>query len=211
MAEPWCLALPDFSGNSPSRVEKRSVIYHGEAQEEPVFSPHGKELAFVLTEHGMCSLLLLAPLFANAAVLGLAFVKGVRRNACERSASKGTVTGVQFLMRRLLAHLALATIVGPLLGPLAIALQTSATPACCLPGGKHHCRQTPNGQGANSQTDKCPYASLAMATQVNAVAAAQFGLAKPEVIGYFGPITPRSGYRFADRELSARGPPVLHL
>lgn len=114
-------------------------------------------------------------------------------------------------MRRLLAHLALATIVGPLLGPLAIALQTSETPACCLPGGKHHCRQTPNGQGFNSQTDKCPYASLAMATQVKAVAAAQFGLAKPEVVGYFGPITARSGYRFADRELSARGPPVPHL
>ena len=114
-------------------------------------------------------------------------------------------------MRRLLAHLALATIVGPLLGPLAIALQTSATAACCLPGGKHHCRQTPIGQGYNSQTDKCPYASLAMATQVKAVAAAKLGLTKPEVIGYFVPITTRSGYRFADRALSARSPPVPHL
>jgi hypothetical protein len=114
-------------------------------------------------------------------------------------------------MRRLLAHLALAAIVGPLFGPLAIALQTSAIPACCLPGGKHHCRQTPTGQGFTSQTDKCPYASLAMATQAKSVVATQFGLAKPEVIGYFGPITARSGYRFADRELSARGPPVPHL
>ena len=114
-------------------------------------------------------------------------------------------------MRRLLAHFALATIVGPLLGPLAIALQTFPTPACCLPGGKHHCRQTSNGQGFNSQTDKCPYTSLATATEVKAVAAAQFGLAKPEVIGYFGPITARSGYRFADRDLSARGPPVPRL
>jgi hypothetical protein len=114
-------------------------------------------------------------------------------------------------MRRLLAHLALATIIGPLFGPLAIALETSATPACCLPGGKHHCRQTPNGQGFNSQTDKCPYASLAMATQAKAVAAAQVGLAEPEFIGYFGPITARSGYRFADREWSARGPPLRHL
>jgi len=35
-------------------------IYHGEAQEgELAFSPDGKELAFVLAEHGMCSLLLL--------------------------------------------------------------------------------------------------------------------------------------------------------
>jgi hypothetical protein len=114
-------------------------------------------------------------------------------------------------VRRLLAHLALAAIVGPLLGPLAIALQTSGTPACCLPGGKHHCRQTPTGQGFDSRTDKCTYASSAMATQVKAVAAAQFGVAELEVLGYFGPITARSGYRFADRELSARGPPVPRL
>ena len=114
-------------------------------------------------------------------------------------------------MRRLLAHLALATIVGPLLGPLPIALRTSATPACCLPGGKHHCRQTPNGQAFNSPTDKCLYACLATATQVKAVAAAQFGLAKLEVNGYFGPTTARSGYRLTDRDLSARGPPVPHL
>jgi hypothetical protein len=133
------------------------------------------------------------------------------RNASERSASKVTVRGVVHLMRRLLAHLALAAIVGPLLGPLALALQTSGTPACCLPGGKHHCRQAPTGQGFNSPTDKCPYASLAMATQVKAVAAAQIGLAEPEVIGYFRPITARPGYRFADRELSARGPPVPRL
>jgi hypothetical protein len=50
-----------------------------------------------------------------------------------------------------------------------------------------------------------------MATQVKAVAAAQFGVAELEVLGYFGPITARSGYRFADRELSARGPPVPRL
>jgi len=114
-------------------------------------------------------------------------------------------------MRRLLANLALAAIVGPLLGPLAIALQTSEAPACCLPGGKHHCRQTPTGQGFNSRTDKCTYASSAMATQVKAVAAAPFGLAEPELIAYFGPITGRSGYRFADRELFGRGPPVPRL
>jgi hypothetical protein len=134
-----------------------------------------------------------------------------RRNVFAKPPSKVTVRGVVQVMRRLFAHLALAAIFGPLLGPVAMVLQTSATPACCLPGGKHHCRQTPNGQGFNSQTDKCPYASLTTATQVKAVAAAQLGLAKPGVIGYFGPITARSGYRFADRELSARGPPVPHL
>jgi hypothetical protein len=102
----------------------------------------------------------------------------------------------------------MAAIFGSLVGPLTIALQTSGTPACCLPGGKHHCGQTQTGQGFNGQTDKCPYASLAIATHVKGVAAARCELADPEVIGFFGPIIARSGYQFADRELSARGPPV---
>ena len=114
-------------------------------------------------------------------------------------------------MRRLLANIALAAILSAFALPLAVALQSSQIPACCLPGGKHHCKQTPTGQGFNGPTDKCPYASLAMAIEVRAVAAAQFALAEPEIIGYLGRITARSGYRFADRELSARGPPVPRL
>jgi hypothetical protein len=114
-------------------------------------------------------------------------------------------------MRRLLAHLALATIVGPFLGPWAIALQTSATPACCLPGGKHHCRQTSPGAGFNRQNDKCPYASLAIATEAKAISAAKFGFATPDDIKYFVPTAARTGSRLAVRELFARGPPAPSL
>src|SRR5580704_4628611 len=114
-------------------------------------------------------------------------------------------------MRCLIAHLALAAIFSSLLSPLAIALQNSGTPACCLPGGKHHCRQTPTGPGFNRQNDKCPYASLAIATEVKALSAAKFDLAAPCDFRYFAPIAARSGSRLAARELSARGPPTPSL
>jgi hypothetical protein len=114
-------------------------------------------------------------------------------------------------MRRLLAHLALAAIFGGLLSPLAIALKSSGTPACCLPGGKHHCRQTPTGHGFNRQNEKCPYASLAIATEVKAARAAKFDLAAPDDTGYFPPIEARSGYSSVARKLSARAPPAPSL
>jgi hypothetical protein len=114
-------------------------------------------------------------------------------------------------MRRLLAHLALAAIFSSLLSPLAIALQSSGTPACCLPGGKHHCRQTPTGAGFNRQNEKCPYASLAIATEAKAVSTTKFDLAAPEDFSYFAPIAARSGHRLAARKLSARGPPAPSL
>jgi hypothetical protein len=114
-------------------------------------------------------------------------------------------------MRRLLAHLALAAIFSSFLSPLAVALQNSGTPTCCLPGGKHHCRQTPTGPGFKSQNDKCPYASLAIATEVKAVSAAKFDLAAPDDVRYSATIAPRSGFQFAARELAARGPPTFFL
>jgi hypothetical protein len=114
-------------------------------------------------------------------------------------------------MRRLIAHLALAAILSSFLSPLAVALHSSGTPACCLPGGKHHCRQTPTGPGFKSQNDNCPYATLAITTEVKAVRVAKFGLAAPAVVGYFGVVAVRGGYRFIASELSARGPPRSFL
>lgn len=114
-------------------------------------------------------------------------------------------------MRRLLAHLALGAIFSSLLWPLALALQSSGTPACCLPGGKHHCRQSPTGPGFKGQNEKCPYATLAIATAVKAVRVAKFDLAAPAVIGHLGLVAVRTGYRFIASGLSARGPPLCFL
>jgi len=77
------------------------------------------------------------------------------------------------LVRRLLANLALAAMLSIVALPLAVALQSSQTPACCLPSGKHHCRQSPTGPGFKSKNDECPYASLVVATEVKAVRAAK--------------------------------------
>jgi hypothetical protein len=111
-------------------------------------------------------------------------------------------------MRRLIAHLALAALFSSLLSPLAVALQNSGTPACCLPGGKHHCRQTPTGPGFRTQTDKCPYASLVVATELKAARVAKFDLAAPTVAGYFEPVVVQAGYRIIASEFSARAPPL---
>jgi hypothetical protein len=114
-------------------------------------------------------------------------------------------------MRRLLANLALVAILSTFALPLAVALQSSQIPACCLPSGKHHCRQSPTGPGFNRKNDECPYASLVVATEVKAVRAAKFDLAATTVIDYFGLVSVQPGYRIALGELSARGPPISFL
>ena len=114
-------------------------------------------------------------------------------------------------MRRVIAHLALAAILSSLLSPLAVAFQSSGIPACCLPGGKHHCRQSSTGPGFKSQNEKCPYASLGVATAVNAVHVAKFDLAAPAVIGHFRLVAVQVEYRFTAGELCARGPPLSFL
>jgi hypothetical protein len=114
-------------------------------------------------------------------------------------------------MRRILAHLALAAFFGSLLSPLAATLQKSGTPACCLPGGKHHCRQHPSGPGFNTQNDKCPYASLALATELKIVGAERFEFAPPSIPAFFDLVDVESAYRFTAGTLSARGPPEFSL
>ena len=112
-------------------------------------------------------------------------------------------------MRRLLANLALAALLSTLVLPLALALRTSATPACCLPGGKHHCSQKPSGVGFTSKTDACPYASQFVATGFTAFQLAQFKVAGPDVSRYLGSAVIQSGHRVTIRPLADRGPPTL--
>jgi len=117
--------------------------------------------------------------------------------------------GVALHMRRLLANLALAAILSTVALPLALALQSSQIRACCLPSGKHRCRQSPTGQGFNNKNDECPYASPLVATEVKAVHAAKFDLAALTVVGYLGSVSVQPGYRIAPGKLSARGPPNI--
>jgi hypothetical protein len=115
-------------------------------------------------------------------------------------------------MRRLFANLALAAILSGFALPLAVSSRLSQTPACCLPGGKHHCRQSPPGEGLKDKNDTCPFAPPALAIAVTtAIGAVSFTLAESVIVGYFEPIAVESDYRVAIRELSARGPPVVFL
>jgi hypothetical protein len=115
-------------------------------------------------------------------------------------------------MKRLLANLALTAILSSFALPLAAALQLSQTPACCLPGGKHHCQQVPSGAGLKDKNDICPFAPPTLATAITtAVAEAIFKLAGLVIVGDFGPNVAQTEHLIAIRELSARGPPVAFL
>jgi hypothetical protein len=115
-------------------------------------------------------------------------------------------------MKRLLANLALAAILSGFALPLVFALQMSQVPACCLPGGKHHCQQAPSGAGLKDKDDRCPFVPPVLGTATTkAVGVASFTLAEPVVVGYFGPTAVQSDHQVAIRELSARGPPVVFL
>ena len=114
-------------------------------------------------------------------------------------------------MRRLFASLAIAAILAGVVSPLAVALGTSSTAACCLPSGKHHCSQHSNGLGFKTKSDKCPYSSEFVVSRVQALEAAHFSLGVPLVTRNFRPIAVSSAYRVAFRELSARGPPAFSL
>lgn len=115
-------------------------------------------------------------------------------------------------MKRLLANLALTAILSAFALPLAAALQQSQTPMCCLPGGKHHCRQVPSESGFKDKNDKCPFAPPVFATAITtAVGVASFTLAEPVIVGYFGPTAASWDHAIAIRELSARGPPVFFV
>lgn len=112
-------------------------------------------------------------------------------------------------MRRLLANLVLASMLGTFVLPLAASVQQPGLPLCCRPGGKHHCTQSSSEPGFKSKTAACPYASLLPAVSKTAVHGEKFELERPAVSGavYLTPAC--SGYRIAGRQLSDRGPPDL--
>jgi hypothetical protein len=115
-------------------------------------------------------------------------------------------------MKRLLANIALTAILSTFALPLVAALQPSQMPACCLPGGKHHCKQVPSEAGLKDKNNRCPFVPPAFATAItSAVGVASFTLAGPVIVGYFGLIAAPSDHQVAIRELSARGPPVVSL
>jgi hypothetical protein len=110
-------------------------------------------------------------------------------------------------MKRLLTSFALAAILVGIVSPLAVALQASSTPSCCLPGGKHHCSQSPDGPGFNSNSEPCPYASELFLTEIAGLQARTYSLAAPQPTSEYIAGATDSGYRVFVREISARGPP----
>jgi hypothetical protein len=112
-------------------------------------------------------------------------------------------------MRRLLANLALASILSIFVLPLATALQSSELPACCRPGGKHHCGQNSSQTGFKSKTDPCPYACQLPAVTAAAVNLRKFELERPDISGFVGAKRARAGHPIARYQLSDRGPPYL--
>ncbi len=112
-------------------------------------------------------------------------------------------------MRQLFASFAIAAILAGVVSPLAVALGTSSTPACCLPSGKHHCSQHSNGLGLKTKSDQCPYSSEVVVSEFQGLEAANFALAAPHATRNFGPIAVSGAHRVAFRELSARGPPAF--
>ncbi len=114
-------------------------------------------------------------------------------------------------MKRFVANLAVAAILGTFALPLAIALQNSGIRACCRPGGKHHCTQMPTGSGFKSKTDACPYASQFLATHLTTLHPPQFELYAPHPVGAVDPTFAPSFHRIAGPTASDRGPPPFLL
>jgi len=114
-------------------------------------------------------------------------------------------------MKRLLANLALAAILSASALPLVASLQKPEVPACCLPGGKHHCTQNSRGSGFKSKTDPCPYASQFLAPGLTGLYLARFEMVALGV-GDLTIATPAGPCpRIAIRHLSDRGPPTPSL
>jgi len=111
-------------------------------------------------------------------------------------------------MKRLLAKFALAAILSTFALPLVASLQKPEIPACCLPGGKHHCTQNSTGTGFKSQTDPCPYASQFLAAGLTGLYLARFEMAALGVGDFTTLIRTRPRCRIAVRHLSDRGPPT---
>jgi hypothetical protein len=115
------------------------------------------------------------------------------------------------VMRRLFAGLAITIILASLVSPLAVALGTSSTPACCLPSGKHHCSQHSKGLGFKSKGEQCPYSSEIVISGFQGLEAPKFALTAPLATSKVGLGAVSNHSRIVFRELPARGPPSLSL
>jgi len=114
-------------------------------------------------------------------------------------------------MKRLLANLAFAAILSSSALPLVASLQKPEIPACCLPGGKHHCTQNSTGTGFKSKTDPCPYASQFLAAGLTGLYLDRFEMAAPGVGDFTTATLAGPCQRIANRHLSDRGPPTPSL
>ena len=118
--------------------------------------------------------------------------------------------GVSFdAMRRLAANLVIAAILGTFALPLTIALQNSGIPACCRPGGKHHCSQTPSENSFKSKSDACPYAAQFLATRVLSRYSAKVDSSGLVFTGSLEITFVPSSYEFWRPQPSDRGPPLV--
>ena len=119
------------------------------------------------------------------------------------------IKGVVLRMKRLLANLALGSILGIFALPFAASLQQSGPPTCCLPGGKHHCTQKSQETGFKSRADTCPYASKFLAAGVAGVRAGRFEVTEPTTSGFVPTTRTCAGHGIEGRQVSDRGPPDL--
>jgi hypothetical protein len=112
-------------------------------------------------------------------------------------------------MKRLMANFTLAAILSIFFLPLAASVRKPEVPACCRPGGKHHCNQRSTETGFQSKTENCPFLSHFLATVFTGLYLGKFELAGLAVAGLIFAAPACAGYRIAGRQLSDRGPPQL--
>jgi hypothetical protein len=117
-------------------------------------------------------------------------------------------------MRRIAAHLALATIWLGSLAPLVDAAQISKLPACCRRDGMHHCEGAASASSSNNTEFRatravCPYAAPLPLTSFSVLEPSKFNLASPGVAGFIARQRSQSAFFSAVYDLSARGPPFL--
>lgn len=111
-------------------------------------------------------------------------------------------------MKWLFANLALFAILSTFLLPLDASFQKPQVPACCLPGGKHHCNQKPAGTGFQAKGERCPYASQFVAAGFTGVGLAHSQVAGLEFVGFLVVAVVSAGQRSVCRQRSDRGPPT---
>jgi hypothetical protein len=116
-------------------------------------------------------------------------------------------------MRRIAAHLALATISLGSLVPLLAVAQVSAIHACCLRNGKHHCQgsdaDASPGAEFRATGSACPYSAPLPPAIFSGIEIGEFSLASPVIDGFVAAQRSVYGSQSAVFRLHARAPPAL--